>query len=367
MNLILPTIAVDSGLTWEQAINANSSILDTHNHAAGSGVPINPSGMNINLDLPFNGNNATTLRSVRFTAQVSPLATPTDLGCLYVSGADLYYNDENGNQIQITSGGTVNATSSGISSGTATASFSGSTLVVNSASNTPANVQCASILLGNTGTTNSKYVTISPVNPLAANYAITLPLAPASQKIMTMDASGVITAPYSVDNSTIEISTNTIQVKDQGITQAKKAIRTTGTTVGVGGVAVSNPGSGSFAYNQTSFLSTGISCTLTTLGNPIFIWVTAVAEDGNYGNTGFGASSGQVFTWSIYNGTSHIAFGSGGIGGSGSVACIANADIHTIDIKSAGTYTYTIYVRTVSSSNTGPINYGSLVISAYEL
>lgn len=38
-------------------------------------------------------------------------ATVTNLGCLYESGVDLYYNDGNGNAVRITSGGAVNASS----------------------------------------------------------------------------------------------------------------------------------------------------------------------------------------------------------------------------------------------------------------
>jgi hypothetical protein len=162
MSLSIPTIGVDSGLTWEQSFNSNVGILDGHNHSVGSGVQINPSGININADLPFNGFNATSLRSARFNVQSSPISLPTDIGCIYVSGVDLYYNDIDGNQVRITSGGTVNATSSGISDGTATASFSGGTLVVDSASNTPANIQVASVLLGNTGVSGSNYLTLSP-------------------------------------------------------------------------------------------------------------------------------------------------------------------------------------------------------------
>lgn len=190
MNLRTPTIGVDSGMTWEQAINYNSGILDTHNHTSGSGVPIPPSGLNMNADLPMQGQNITALRSTRFNAQGSPLAGVADLGCLYVSGVDLYFNDENGNQIQMTSGGSVNATSSGISSGTATASFSASILVVNSASNTPASIKGGSVLIGNTGTSGSNYITLSPPNILAANYSVFLPVLPAQTNVMTLDASG---------------------------------------------------------------------------------------------------------------------------------------------------------------------------------
>jgi microcystin-dependent protein len=172
------------------------AIIDQHNHAPGSGVQINPSGLLINSDLTFGNNNLTNVRSVRFQSQPSALDLPTDLGCIYESGVDLWYNDGNGNQIKITAGGVVNATSSGISSGTASASFSSGVLVVNAAPNTPADIQVASVLLGN-NVVNSKYLTLSPPPSMAANFTITLPTLPASTSLLTIDNSGNVAATTS--------------------------------------------------------------------------------------------------------------------------------------------------------------------------
>jgi hypothetical protein len=190
MNLTVPGVGTEAGPDWATEINADLSVLDGHNHATGSGVQINPSGLNINADLPFGTNNATGLRSTRFVSQVSPLSGASDLGCVYVSGAELYYNDESGNQVKLTSGGTVNATSSGISSGTATAAFSASTLVVNANVNTPANIQVASVLLGN-NVASSNYLTLSPPNAMAASYSLTLPNVPVgATAFVTLDTAG---------------------------------------------------------------------------------------------------------------------------------------------------------------------------------
>lgn len=192
MNLVLPTIAVDTGLAWEQAMNTNSAVIDQHNHSIGSGSQIGSGGVLVASDFAFNNNNAISLKSVRFQQQTVALAGASDLSCLYATtgAGDLYYNDGSGNQVRITSGGLVNATASGISSGTATASFVASVLVVNSASNTPANVQCASILIGNTGVSGSKYVTLNPQPAMGANYSLTLPSVQASTGFMVLDTSG---------------------------------------------------------------------------------------------------------------------------------------------------------------------------------
>lgn len=204
MNLIGITIGTDTGLQIETNINTNTNTLDGHNHSPGSGTQITPAGMAIISDLPFGNNNATTLRSVRFVPQGAPLSTGADLGCLYESGVDLYYNDGSGNQVQITSGGAVNATSSGISSGSATASFVSSVLVVNAAASTPANIQCGSILLGN-NVASSNFITVGPPSALSASYTFTLPAA-ASVGMLNMDGSGNVT---SVDPSSGTISYNT--------------------------------------------------------------------------------------------------------------------------------------------------------------
>ena len=189
MALIQPTIGLATGLEWEQAYNANQTTLDGHNHSPGSGVPINQNGIVLTADFTFLSFNAIALRSARFVPQSAPLALAADLGCLYVSGVDLWYNDVNGNQVQMTSGGSVLATSSGISSGTATASFSSSVLIVNAASNTPANIRGASLLLGN-NVVASKYLTLSPPNAMAANYGLVLPALPGSTLFVTLDSSG---------------------------------------------------------------------------------------------------------------------------------------------------------------------------------
>src|ERR1700677_1577034 len=133
MNLVVPTVGQDQGPDWANNLNADLGILDQHNHSSGQGVQITPSGLNINMDLPFNSNNATLLNTVRFNNLSAPLAgTAPNLGCIYEAQNELYYNDGVGNSVKMTSGGSVNATTSGISSGTATASFVGGVLVVDS-------------------------------------------------------------------------------------------------------------------------------------------------------------------------------------------------------------------------------------------
>lgn len=190
MGFPISTIAVDSGLSWEQNLNAALTVIDQHNHSPGFGQQIQPNGLNISSDLSFQSNNATDLRAARFTPQLSPIPNSgSDVGELYVSGNELYYNDvTGGNQVQITASGTVNATSSGISSGTASASFSANVLLVKSSSTSYANIAMQSAVLSNSGNLTNQLTLQAPT--LSTSYSITLPSIPGATSFVTLDTSG---------------------------------------------------------------------------------------------------------------------------------------------------------------------------------
>jgi hypothetical protein len=185
MALIIPGVGTEPGPEYAQDVNNSLTIIDAHSHVAGSGVLITPAAININSNLPMNDNSLTGAASIGYTVQTS---TPPNLN-QYAFGVDLYFVDGNGNVIQITKGGAINATTSGISSGTASASFIGGVLVVDSAALTPANIQAGSILLGN-NVANSNFLTLQPPNAMAASYSLTLPVIPAQTNVMTLDTSG---------------------------------------------------------------------------------------------------------------------------------------------------------------------------------
>ena len=368
MNLQLPTINVDSGLTWEQDVNNNSLIIDSHNHSPGSGIQIPPSGLNINSSLSFQNNQAIALQATTFTQQAS-LAT---LNSIFVgTDGNLYFNDGVGDpSIQITSGGTVNATSSGIVSGTATASFVSSVLVVNAASNTPANIQGGSLLLGN-NVSASKFLTLSPPSSMAANYTLTLPPLPAaSGSFLTVDTSGNISSTVTVDNSTLQVSSNVLQIKPQGVAQADLALRSTGSTVGAGGVAISSSCGNNFSTTNTSPTQvTNLSVTITTTGRPVQVMVL---PDGTSNSNSVirsqVTSGGQTASmFDIYRGTTQIAEVAVGMGNLSSLANIfvPSSSLHTLDIVAAGTYTYTVQIYVGGGANQAIINNSILV--AYEI
>lgn len=193
MNLPVPVPGSEPGPDWAEEIVADMYAIDSHDHTSGKGVPITPDGLNISADLPMNENNLTEVRSVNFEAQSAPLSDPTDLGCLYVSGVDLYYNDEAGNQVRITQSGSVTGstgTITGLPSGTASASYSAGTFTFQSATNTPANMNVGPLFIGRNAA-SSKTVSLTPNAAQAANYDLTLPSAlPGSTLPVTTDASG---------------------------------------------------------------------------------------------------------------------------------------------------------------------------------
>lgn len=221
MLLPIPVVGVDPGPQYGTDVNSCLTIIDGHNHTPGLGVAIPTDGLNINADLTFNDVNAISLRSVRFQTQGSPLSGPSDLGCLYESGVDLYYNDGSGNQVRITTGGALAGTPGSISGLAPPASASyvslSSTFVWQSAALTPANMDFASAILRNL-TASSKGLTLSPPNAMAADYTITLPALPVGQtKFVSMDTSGNMAAVWAIDGTTLVNTSNVISVNPANI------------------------------------------------------------------------------------------------------------------------------------------------------
>ena len=101
------TVSVTPGPTWATNLNTSLDAIDNHDHTSNKGVRITPAAMNINAALEFNGNNALELKQVALENQSSQ---PTDQSrSMYAFGGELYYRDPSGNQVQLTSGGSVNA------------------------------------------------------------------------------------------------------------------------------------------------------------------------------------------------------------------------------------------------------------------
>lgn len=363
MSLPVPGVGQTDGPQYATDVNSSLNIIDAHDHSAGQGVPVTPSGLDINTDLSIGGNNLTLARSLRFSEQSAPLAGATDLACIYAAGVDLYYNDGNGNQIRITQSGGIVGTPGSISGlvspATATYVPSSSTFVWESNAATAANMDFASAILRNS-TASSFGLTLTPPT-LSSNYTITLPTIPVSQKIMSMDSSGHMLTTYTVDNSTIEISSNVIQVKDGGITKPKLAAL--GQVVGTANTQTTGSG---------SFTSMGLSITITTSGRPVFIGMLGSSSTSptpcmfvqrNGSSTGiegdFAIIRDAVSTVCIQTLSNEFASGSGLYR-----VKIPTGALWAIDPVSAGTYSYNVYARLISGDVVGVIE---AKLIAYEL
>jgi hypothetical protein len=367
MGLIVPGVATEPGPTWANDLNASLGILDEHNHSPGQGVQITPAGIDINVDLPMNGNNLTLVNTVRFSALGAPLAgLAPNLGAIYVAGNELYYNDEAGNVVAITNNGSVNAGAgsiTGLPSGTASASYSAGsqTFVWQSATSTPANMDGGSFIFRDI-VANSNGVTISAPIALAADYQMFLPASlPGSQKFLTLDSSGNIAAQWDVDNVTIEVNSNLLRVVPNSITFTQLAPRATGTTAALGEVGIS-PSSNTFTTSasvQTAV--TNLSVTITTGGSPVRLLVQA---DGNTANENvikpFSGSAPN--TMAFFRDATQLCLISANTGGNPPDEVLQTVEF--IDTPAAGTYTYTFTVNPRGQGNF-TVNYVVLVV--YEL
>lgn len=112
MNLELPTVSTTLGPEWAIELNAAFETVDSHDHSSGKGTPVTPAGMNINVDLDFDGNRASFLKSTKYNDQLSTLIGVDNVNSVFTYLGNLYYTNNSGIAVQITSGGSVVTTPS---------------------------------------------------------------------------------------------------------------------------------------------------------------------------------------------------------------------------------------------------------------
>lgn len=309
MSLPVPIVGVDPGPQYATDVNNCLSILDQHSHIPGSGVPITPSAMNINADLNMLNNDLTSARSVRFQQLGSPLAGATpDIGCVYVSGVDLYYNDVNGNQIQITDSGGVAGANGNITNLTPPASAVylsiDETFRWQSNADIAADMDFRSAVLRNSTSMSFGLTLSAPV--LGSDYSIILPQLPGASSFVSIDASGnmgasiplaqgitasniantTITQAKMANNSIgtaqiIDSNVTTVKIASQNITQALLAPRPTNSPAAVGEIGLSGT-SGSFSLTVGGEVQiTNFTLTITTTGRPVRITMQADGTGGS--------------------------------------------------------------------------------------
>lgn len=255
------------GESWGELYNAGFNTVDQHDHTTGRGLAITSAAININGDLDFNTENLIGLRTARFDAISLGSLGVTDIGCLLVSSADLYYVDTVGNQVRMTSGGAIAGAPGSISGLAAPASASYASgpklFSFESAADTVAGIACGPLVLTDSSVPNGKAASIQVPAGLVADYQLTLPGAlPGHTQIATVTTAGVIALSDVVDNSTLQLSAGVMSIKDAGVTRPKLA-------------AVGQQRSGSSNSFSTASATpvdvTGVTLSITTTGRPVMV------------------------------------------------------------------------------------------------
>lgn len=360
MFLNLPVVGQEPGPQFAIDINSAFTVVDGHNHSPGYGVPISQAGILLTGDLSYSGYSASNILSVILNSQVS---APLTVGTVYENGNDLHWINGAGLDIQITNASGIVGTPGSISgiTGTASVNYISPGYFFYSATLTPANIAVASISLANV-TASSPTFTLSPPNPLSSSYSWTLPGANPSvsgaQSLLTVSNAGVLS--YTVtDNSSLQISGGTLEVAPHGITQGDLALRSIGSSVGAGGVAVSASSENvSFSSTTYSVIANQVVSIITT-GRPVQVMLV---PDGS-GDATFGSDNNVQLIIRIVNNTTSYVLGSALLG----VNISTQGNLVMLDTSvagSPGTYEYVALART-SSANTSVINHVKLI--AYEI
>jgi len=189
MNLIIPTPTITPGPQYAVQVSDDLDVIAGHRHtgaANGDGYQVPTAGLDINEDLSFQSNNATSLRSTRFTNQDRTLSGIGDIGCVYELNGDLWYNNGAGTPIQITSGSSLIAPTGGYTPTSIT-----NNLAINSSSNV--------ILISCDTTSNPIIVTLPLANAVGAGrfYIIKDTSGTAATNIITVSPNGANTIDQS--------------------------------------------------------------------------------------------------------------------------------------------------------------------------
>lgn len=386
MNLDLPTVGSTLGPDWATKLNAALLVIAEHTHTTGDGVKVTPAGLNINDDLSMGGNDLTTVRTVRLSSQGGVVGEATDLGCVVNVNGDLYWVNNAGTPVQLTSGGAINIASVGTIGGdygqpgvTASVTYSDTTKTFTFLQDSG---EAAEMFVGDLNIANaasgSVPVTISASASTSA-YEIILPVAaPTADSVLTFSGAGQGTFRTITGTSgevTVSASSTTHQVSlPSTIT---KDIALTGNMSGrgilpVGSVIATFPNlTGAYACTATTAADANgfVQCagqTLSDATSPMNGQVIPNINDDVFlrGNATAGSSGGSnaSITLSSANLPSHshtIDHGhSNTFGLTGTTTFAANGHVH--DMAHAHQTTYqastgagSTYVRTSLSSSGG--------------
>lgn len=203
LGITLPTVGVSTGPGWATSLNtALTTIIATLE------AKVTPSGMDINADLSFTSGatayRAKDVKALSLSNQASSLAAATYACTLFSSDADgeLYWNDNNGRQVQLTTDGSVNVSTTG---GITGSGYGASSVEVNwDAANTQYKMRSgagaddyASVMLNDVKLNDGSSHTLTVAAPsMSADYTLTLPAAvpAANGTLLQVATTGAVTA-----------------------------------------------------------------------------------------------------------------------------------------------------------------------------
>jgi hypothetical protein len=182
-----------------------------------------------------------------------------------------------------------------------------------------------------------------------------------------------VTSIYSDSNPTITGSVQFVSGTNVTLSQTGSAITINASGSSFGGIVTSSS-SGAFITSSTSYTAvTGLSVTITTHGRPI--WIGLIADGttsassieafcGGTGGSGC-TTSMQILRGATVVATSQVVITVNPTSTLSRTSDVPVSSLNHIDAPSAGTYTYTVQIKTNNAVNSASIYNGILV--AYEL
>ena len=208
MSLVLPTPGEQLGPTWANNINTALTAIDSHDHSSGKGASIGVAGITIDGSLDFKpGTTAYPVINpsyLSFTNNGTAFASSLALR-LYsaTNNGELYWNDNNGNQVPITAGGVINASGvqanrfalnttvfTGAGAHAITEADGFSVYLIDSSTAAPV------VTLPDVGTTPGRFFTIKDTSGTAATYNITVNVKTSASEVADGATSYVISSNY---------------------------------------------------------------------------------------------------------------------------------------------------------------------------
>lgn len=264
MGLAYPTQG-DTEDIWGTVLNTLLGLVENHDHSSGKGVQIPSSALAIDADVSWATHAITSMLAIEFS-EVATSSVTSYVDALFVNAADhnLYFRNQGGTNVQVTSGNTLNVSIVGGIGGDystvgALFSYDDSTrryLAQQEGSPRPwAGLATGDIDLYQKAASIANKVTIKSPSALAASYAVTMPAAlPSAQALLQMDASGNLSA-----SNTLASNQNLALTGSGYLQRAKTFVTPTplwkgGAVVTAGTLSDANPSAGVTFNANTSAL-----------------------------------------------------------------------------------------------------------------